>query len=282
MVAVETPVQQRPILTICFTLLIIAQVGMSILLLTIILANIRRAAAFYNFLVITWIGVPIYLLLLYTGEYRKESVRQDVCALQAVLKHGLDSAFSSALFMLALESWRLIAYGTSQSSSGSGKLLTGSLLSIPWVHFVAYSTTTALLYDAHPENVHRNTNSFYCTLHNDVLGIVQATEVILTVLATFFFERKKIKKAAANMNIAKDLDLSTFVRLIAITLWQTIGILSNAKSFSQKLLHMEALTYLSYAILASVPLMVFLVFSSQKDIILTWYYWKSLDPTAMI
>ncbi|KZS89439.1 hypothetical protein SISNIDRAFT_489126 [Sistotremastrum niveocremeum HHB9708] len=237
---------------------------MSILLLTIILANVRRAAAFHNFLFIAWIGIPIYLLLLYTGQYRKETVRQDVCALQAVLKHGLDSAFSSASFMLALESWRLIAYGTVKSSSGSGKLLTGIILSIPWCHFVGYSTTTALLNNAYPGNIHRNSNSFYCTLHNDVFGIVQTTEVILVVLATFFFEGEKIKKAAASMNIAKDLDSSTFVRLIAITLWQTIGILSNAKSFSQKLLHMTALTYLSYAILASVPLMVFLVFSSQK------------------
>ncbi|KZS95559.1 hypothetical protein SISNIDRAFT_351779 [Sistotremastrum niveocremeum HHB9708] len=92
-----------PFQLFAFALLLTAQVGLTFLLVTLLLAKVRRTLSFYNLLVITWVLVPIYLLLFYTKQYDVPQVHSDICAAQAILKHGVDSAFLVALFLLAFE-----------------------------------------------------------------------------------------------------------------------------------------------------------------------------------
>ncbi|KZT39567.1 hypothetical protein SISSUDRAFT_629609 [Sistotremastrum suecicum HHB10207 ss-3] len=175
-------------LKICLAMLLTAQIGITFLIATIALTKIRRAPAFHNFMFIIWIGTFTYLLLFYTGQYEADIPRPEVCAAQAIMKHGADSAAVSALFLLSVESWRLaIREKANSKSSRSWLILT---LAIPYAHFVAFATITAIFVNANPQNAYRTLNSFYCTLRNVPFGIIQGVELNALVLFAVIFQVK--------------------------------------------------------------------------------------------
>ncbi|KZS95546.1 hypothetical protein SISNIDRAFT_483777 [Sistotremastrum niveocremeum HHB9708] len=226
--SLETPGPPNPILISAFALLLTAQVGLTFLLLTLLLIKIRRALAFYNFIFITWVSTPIYLLLFYTKQYQVPHVPEDICAAQAILKHGVDSAFLSALFLLALESWKLAKHGTSDPPTVS--LWRILVIALPYASFLVSSlaifirgkTSSASKYDVVQY-------SFYCTLEgNATLNSIGNVEYTLIMLGTVFCEvstalvYRKMKKLAANI-VKNDLGFSAFVRLGVFTFWLSIG-----------------------------------------------------------
>ncbi|KZT39568.1 hypothetical protein SISSUDRAFT_1061050 [Sistotremastrum suecicum HHB10207 ss-3] len=264
-------------------MLLVAQIGLAFLLLTIVVAKVRRVPAFYNFIFIIWVGSLVYLLLFYTGQYRGDDVRMEVCAAQAVLKHGVDAAAVSALFFLALESWRLAIRGTLDARSPRPWLILS--IAIPYIHFAVYSTVTVKLISANPQNVYRVPDSFYCTFKNATFGIIQATELDGLVLVTLILEVKtgllywKTRKAVEKLksNADSSVNFSIFSRLAVFTLWQIIGLIINAGSFGPNLNDITAVRDAPSIVLASVPFVIFLVFSTQKDIMLKWCFWKAAE-----
>ncbi|KZS89438.1 hypothetical protein SISNIDRAFT_489125 [Sistotremastrum niveocremeum HHB9708] len=243
----------------------------------------------------------------YTGQYEADTVRREVCAAQAILKHGVDPAAVSALFLFSVEaslnSWRLAVRETVDLiSSGPWLILT---LAIPYVHFVAYSTITAVLVNANPQNAYRNPNSFYCTLRNPTFGIIQGAELNALVLVALIFQVKtgllywKRRKAVGKYKPTAEssVNLSTFIRLAVFTLWQLIGyeiahqksvpdlssddlsrLISNAGSFGSELWSLVTVRHAIMSVIAaSIPFVVFLVFSTQKDIMLKWCFWKAME-----
>ncbi|KZS95548.1 hypothetical protein SISNIDRAFT_452205 [Sistotremastrum niveocremeum HHB9708] len=278
----ETPGPPNPILLSAFALLLTAQIGLTLLLLTIVLAKIQRSPAFYNFVFITWVSLPIYLLLFYTKQYQVLHVRLDICAVQAILKHGVDSAFVCALLMLALECWWSLKYGTYDIKMT--RLRKNLILILPYAHFIAFSAAIALLgtmsniYVTPQINVYVIVSySFYCTLGNDLISNIQAAEIALLVLATFFYEvrtgllYRKMRKARMNMKINDKWAFSVFVRLSFCTLWQMIGLLNTASGLLVRFSNLTVLRDdISLFVLVTTPLIVLVIFSTQKDILMAW------------
>ncbi|KZT35485.1 hypothetical protein SISSUDRAFT_1051367 [Sistotremastrum suecicum HHB10207 ss-3] len=270
-------------LTVCLAMLLTAQIGIPLLLSTMAFIKIRRVPAFYNFIFIIWIGTPVYALLFYAGQSETDTVRPKLCAAQAILKHGVDPAAVSALCLLSVESWRLANGETVDSRWSAPRLIL--TLAIPYAHFVAYLIVTTVLVIADPHNAYRGADSFYCTVANTTFGLIQSVELNALVLVTLIFEvktgllywkrRKTVEKYKPNPET--NLNRSTFIRLTVFTLWQFIGLLGNSVSFGSNWYHIAGMRYAMYIIAASIPLVVFLVFSTQKDIMLKWCFWKAVE-----
>ncbi|KZT39570.1 hypothetical protein SISSUDRAFT_629641 [Sistotremastrum suecicum HHB10207 ss-3] len=98
-----------------FTLIILGQTGIMVLLFTMFTSNtlVPRLPVLYNLLFITYLDTHVYLILLYTGEYMNPAIDSVTCLAQAALKHGLDAAFILSTFFLVFE---VDYFGTSRNS----------------------------------------------------------------------------------------------------------------------------------------------------------------------
>ncbi|KZT41019.1 hypothetical protein SISSUDRAFT_1043307 [Sistotremastrum suecicum HHB10207 ss-3] len=209
-------------------------------------------------------------------QFQVPNVSSDICAVQAILKHGFDSAFICALLMLALECWWSLKYGTSNIKMT--RLRKNMMILLPYVHFIVFSAVTAILGTTGNKNV---TNayvlvsySFYCALDNDLISNIQAVEIALLALATFVYEAMTgflYWKARMNLNINDKWAFSIFVRLSLFTFWQIIGLLETVagiiRPFNKR--HIVRDDILLF-ILVLTPLMVLLTFSTQRDILMAW------------
>ncbi|KZT41018.1 hypothetical protein SISSUDRAFT_1031460 [Sistotremastrum suecicum HHB10207 ss-3] len=188
-----------------FALLLTAQVGLTLLLLILLLAKIRRAPALYNFIFITWLSVPIYLL--FHGGWLNMGPR-------VVLQVFVGEFWS--------DPWKCRLH------VGNNVL---QIIGLPYVNFLGCSiaifvrgeTYLVSNYDVVPY-------SFYCTLNaNGTVSAIETAENAVIILVTLFYEvrtalvYRKLKKVAATLNVNNDFGFPDFVRLGVFTFWLTIG-----------------------------------------------------------
>ncbi|KZS88786.1 hypothetical protein SISNIDRAFT_253964 [Sistotremastrum niveocremeum HHB9708] len=261
----------RLIQLIWFSLLIAGQIGLSFLLLTFLLARstTQRMNVLYNFILLSLIGTPIYLILFYTGQFMTTTPPYTQCLVQAVLKHGYDPAAISSAFFLVLETLMSTIRGPVSSSSGHSHWM---LLCLPYLNWMIVSTATAVIGLRFPEKVARGRHSFFCTINDATFGAILTWELVLIAAATLVCQVAlgivvhKRRKACRKLGVPSALNLSQIVRISVFNLWELIGLLLNSAALGEFI----GQTMIATSFLAIVPLSVFVIFASQKDIMDFW------------
>ncbi|KZT39077.1 hypothetical protein SISSUDRAFT_1046138, partial [Sistotremastrum suecicum HHB10207 ss-3] len=263
----------RAIQIVWFTVLFGGQIGLLAFLLTLFLSKslTPRLYVLQNFLIITFLGNPIYLFLFYSGDYSRESVAPDICAAQAALLHGLDCAFTLSSLLHVFESWRVAVVGPSLQDD---IYRTWIILLIPYVHWISTTIGVFCLSAAHPEEVYRASGSFYCMYHGAAARAVYVEYAVIGLLILivqgFFCHLFWTRRCfLSGVGIELPISRSMFLRVALFTLIQIFGVVSVTAMLMTE--GHIAITYCLSSFCASASLLVVLVFATQQDILDLWF-----------
>ncbi|KZS88789.1 hypothetical protein SISNIDRAFT_254018 [Sistotremastrum niveocremeum HHB9708] len=151
----------RAIQIVWFSLLIVAQAGLALLLLTYYLSKSAqpRIPSLYNVVFLSFLESIVYVILFYTGQYMNTDPPYIQCFLQAVLKHGLDPAFIVSSLLLVSETWLNTLQGPKKSSRPIIRQVT--LLALPYFNALLFAIPAAVLGLRFREKVVRGPHSFF-------------------------------------------------------------------------------------------------------------------------
>ncbi|KZT39189.1 hypothetical protein SISSUDRAFT_1045954 [Sistotremastrum suecicum HHB10207 ss-3] len=256
-----------------FSLLIIGQAGLAILLLTLFLAKSLspRMPALYNFILLSFLGTPVYLILFYTGEFMNPSPPYTQCYVQAILKHGFDPAFVLSALILLFETWQTVMRGP--AGPRHPVLRNWIMLGLPYFNFLLFAIPAAVIGNRFPEIVNRGGHSFFCTIANVKFGMILGIELSIFAIGMFICQVGicyvvwKRRKATRSFGIPSIVDLSLVTRIFIFGIWEIIGLLLNSGA-------VKSSTLVATSFLAILPISVFVTFASQKDILRLWYQFR--------
>ncbi|KZS88779.1 hypothetical protein SISNIDRAFT_459399 [Sistotremastrum niveocremeum HHB9708] len=256
-----------------FSLLIVGQAGLAILLLTLLLAKSLspRMPALYNFILLSFLGTPVYLILFYTGQYMNPSPPYTQCYVQAILKHGFDPAFT----------WQTVMRGP--ASPRHPVVRNWIMLSLPYFNFLLFAIPAAVIGTRFPGIVNRGGHSFFCTIANvkfifaigmlicqgnfvNLRTLLRANSRFPSAVGICYVVWKR-RKATRSFGIPSIVGLSLLTRIFIFGIWEIIGLLLNSGA-------VKSSTLVATSFLAILPLSVFVTFASQKDILRLWYQFR--------
>jgi len=159
---------------------------------------------------------------------------------------------------------------------------TAFLLTAPYIVYGSWATAAAWLGIRNPDRISRNRRFFYCSLEHSQLtdGIGLFTALIL--ITTMVFEiwiavivRKNwrdIRRAGSGGGVALDLIFRIFLFGIYIILGTVLSLLSLVAPRSP----------IPDLWVATVPMIVVVIFGSQKDVFRTFIFWRKKKQSSQV
>ncbi|KZT39535.1 hypothetical protein SISSUDRAFT_1127932 [Sistotremastrum suecicum HHB10207 ss-3] len=278
----------RSLQLIWFGFLIAGQLGLFALLVTVFWVRGRPEhkrlplAGVINVKIITFLNTFVYLLLFYSGDYMNVQPPLTICLVQASLKHGFDAAFLCAIFLFVLEASLVTIFLIQECF-----FATVLIVAIPYLTFMVVTVAVAVAGGVQPRDVIRVEHAFYCSLNDHILGLIIQVHLTILVGGTFvmqaflirsFLSRRRTygrlitELACEQEGVAQSLTVSQFVRMsIFIALefvWALLAVLDMIP-------HTDVMAGDRVpCIVAIIPLCVFLIFGTQRDILNAWCFWK--------
>ncbi|KAJ7107287.1 hypothetical protein C8R43DRAFT_816761, partial [Mycena crocata] len=232
--------------------------------------RVKRHPALVN-VCMTWILSGIFsLLLFYAGQASGPEPQKGLCIAQTSLLYGITPMWSVAVLVLLYN--MILAMNENPKAAGVSrpKMITPQMLSAPYVVQAAFSIAALVGSLAHPENVNRARRFFYCALHLKQLSLAMSLFTTLIGLAiggcmayiavVFFRNWHGMRHAGRPSRI----DVQLFARVLIFGVYIIFG-------FAVNIISMVAPHNLApdlYA--ATIGTVVFLVFSTQADVLRTW------------
>ncbi|EJF58584.1 hypothetical protein BD309DRAFT_920132 [Dichomitus squalens] len=253
-------------------------IGLLAVLLTALFARkIYRHFTWLNFC-ITWLIYCIsYLLLAFTGQQtRKEAPAYPICLTQASLIYAAPVLVAMSTFALVLQLWFTLSSALAPPAKVKSRnyVRNGLLLVAPYVAWLGAVITILVIGTLHPNTVERAGHFVYCTISSGRPGNIIAIIVAIILLVMVVFDIYIATVLYRNWRALRGSDrpgqipLSLLVRVAIFSFVCVVGIgcagvfLSNVAFFAGNV------------IIALMPLIAFLVFGTQRDILDVWMFWR--------
>ncbi|KZT38878.1 hypothetical protein SISSUDRAFT_705491 [Sistotremastrum suecicum HHB10207 ss-3] len=254
----------QTILLFWFSVMIVAQAGLFVLLLTFCLSKsiTPRDPALINLTLISFLETFVYLILFYNGSYMDQTPPFTPCLTQAVLKHGLDMGYVTAVFILIVETWLSLRRLGKPPRNDSTALRLYITISTPYLASTFVVIPVIVYAMRFPESVLRESWAFYCTISNTSLGQVsQSLQGVLAagtlicqglIVRLIIIHRSRNELLSTNM-----LDASKGIRVGVFLILEIILLLFSSGMF-------EAWVVLRTSVLAVAPILLLGVFATQS------------------
>ncbi|KZS90390.1 hypothetical protein SISNIDRAFT_488278 [Sistotremastrum niveocremeum HHB9708] len=277
----------QTILLFWFSVMIVAQAGLFVLLLTFCLSKsiTPRDPALINLTLISFLETFVYLILrayrtsFYNGSYMDQTPPFTPCLTQAVLKHGLDMGYVTAVFILIVETWLSLRRLGKPPRNDSTALRLYITISTPYLASTFVVIPVIVYAMRFPESVLRESWAFYCTISNTSLGQVsQSLQGVLAagtlicqglIVRLIIIHRSRNELLSTNM-----LDASKGIRVGVFLILEIILLLFSSGMF-------EAWVVLRTSVLAVAPILLLGVFATQSDLFRVWFpCWGAAEDTS--
>lgn len=225
----------------------------------------------------TWVIYSIsYCILLFGGK--AEDPPGTLCYVQSAMSHGSSPMVAVSTLILVVQTWLTFREPT-QSFGGQRWSQTTKLaftIATPYIVFILFTVLTSVLQARDPQTV-RAPTGLYCSIYGTFFGRwgVQAFCTVSLVLIVAFEAaigvryiqmRKQMSSVFPLANRTTSLALVVRVALFNVysVITLGVGILLLANNFSAWPVMIQA----------ALPLAAAVVFGTQKDVFLVWYFWK--------
>ncbi|KAI0661868.1 hypothetical protein C8Q70DRAFT_1052169 [Cubamyces menziesii] len=271
--------QEHTELKIFLTFQFSGGIGLLAVLITALFARkVYRHFTWLNFCITWLIYVVSYTLLAFSGQQtRAEPPVYPLCLSQACLIYAAPVLVAMSTFSLVLQLWFTLSNALRPPPKGTEPrhyFRNSFLLVAPYVLWLGFLVAILVLGTRHPETVQRSNGLVYCTIKTGTPGNVTAACVAAILLimvgldvyiATVLF---KNWRALRKSDRPGQIPFSLIVRVAIFSFVCVVGIgcafvfLSNVSAFAGN------------TIIALMPLIAFLVFGTQRDILSVWLFWR--------
>lgn len=253
-------------------------VGMSFILLNVFVARrtVKRHPVFISFC-FTWMLFSLsYTLLAYGGQPMTPTPNFELCLAQAGMIHGATSMIGLSVFVFVLHTHLTLREGLKiRTPPRTPQLRVIALVIAPYIAYCVTLVAGIVVGYLQPREVYRS--GYYCTFKSVAIGdvslafaaaaIVAALVVeILTVITLHRYWRAF--QAALEVDA---LSISMLVRTIILLLGSVVALVTCLTFL------VNVTGEIPNMVLASLPVMAFLVFGTQMDL---WYAWRTKGLSA--
>ncbi|KAJ7737706.1 hypothetical protein B0H16DRAFT_1891555 [Mycena metata] len=264
------------LINVFLALQMLGLIGSCALVLTTTLSRrAPRSATWQNFFTSWIISTVSYALLLFGGQLGQMQAAKDpmfgVCLAQAGLVYGIPSLTAATTFGLIAQIWFSVQSLLARKVKHE-QLLTIGLLILPYVILASMVIASWAAGIHNPQVVRIIGSGMYCHIDNSsTLGRVSAVLVALTMIPTVALEIMICVSLRRNWETFKRMkhSLAIILRVVIFTIFGILAIsLSAVFVFSSA--HGAGLNI----VFATMPVVAVVVFSTQKDILSVWMFWK--------
>jgi len=258
-----------------------SHLGLPLLLAVVLLSRkIQRHITFIN-LCVAFIIIGISSsLLLYAGKIEGPEPPKMLCLMQASLLYGMPALSSTSALILVLQMFFVIRshYHGQEYLDRNHAIRLWAMLISPYVSFLFWIVTTAVIGASHPERLSRNRRFFYCSV--DFLPLTNTLTIFSAVVlfATLVFEAWTVVILVKQWNVQKgstmrrSLELSLPIRILAFGFYITIALSLSLLSIKTPQSPVPDLA------IASAATVVTLIFGTQTDILRALRFWRNSPP----
>ncbi|TFY70656.1 hypothetical protein EVG20_g2344 [Dentipellis fragilis] len=277
-----------------------SQVLMPILVATFLFSKARRDATLVSFCA-TFIPSGISAcLLLYAGQATGPEPNKALCIAQAALVNPCPPMWALALLACIFHMWKSLDMDPGRREYS--RTLKYCLILLPYVVFIVYAVATAILSAMHPKKVTRQRRYLYCMLQQSHLyGGFNATPitlfadyrdsqnsiVILTIVVCavviglaahlgykLYSSWRYLRRAGRKANIV---NVKLGFRLMIFMVYILIGAVFTVWSLFNRGLDTSARDLF----MASLGILVFALFGTQRDLFQVWCFWRRPSPSTL-
>ncbi|KAJ7096149.1 hypothetical protein C8R44DRAFT_889863 [Mycena epipterygia] len=245
--------------------------SVALVLTTTLSSRSPRNATWQNFFTSWIISTVSYSLLLFSGQVNKPEPMFGVCLAQAGLIYGIPSLTAATTFGLIAQIWFSVQALLARKIKNE-RLWTIGILILPYVILFAMVIASWAVGIRNPDLVVMIGSGMYCHIGpSGTLGKVSAALVALSLIPTLALEIMICVALRRNWATFKRMkhSMSITLRVIIFTMFGILAIaLSGIFVFTES--HGAALNI----VFAAMPVVAVIVFSTQKDIISVWMFWK--------
>jgi len=255
----------------------IGWLGCSILLLTIIFSRkIQRHATWTN-LCLAWILSGVSFSLLFLGHQMKNTPYYPLCVTQAALIYASQTLTSGASVALAIQLlFRVnsLVYSSPEISPRFHRIRCIILVASPYLAFITFFIGVLVVGLNHPDTVQKSKNGMYCHIHDQFQVPAKLTTafMVLTMFPTVSIEGIIILGLYRNWRTYQrdngDL-LGMIIRVCCFTFFSALSVGISFVYLSQ-----PSSISVGRIIWALDPVAFFVIFSTQRDILNTWMFWR--------
>ncbi|KAI0787294.1 hypothetical protein C8Q74DRAFT_595487 [Fomes fomentarius] len=280
--ATQVPVkEQEQDLTevkIFLTFQITGAIGLLAVLLTAVLApKVYRHFTWLNFC-ITWLIYCIsYILLALAGQQtRREPPAYPLCLAQASLIYAAPVMVAMSTFSLVLQLWFTLSSALQPPKKVKERhcFRNTFLILAPYIAWLGFVIGILVIGTVHPQLVARAGHFVYCTIEGgkagNVTALVTAAVLFVMVALDLYIGSVLYKnwRALRGSDRPGQIPFSLIARVAIFSFVCVVGIgatmvfLSNVSYFAGNI------------IISLMPLIAFLVFGTQQDILNVWFFWR--------
>jgi len=235
-------------------------------------------------LCLTWILSGIFsCTLLYWGVHEGPEPPFGLCVTQSSLVYGVPPMTATAVCALVFQVWLGLFNSKKETVDPRWRTFrTALLLTAPYIVYGSWATAAAWLGIQNPERVSRNRRFFYCSLEyapfTDGIGLFTALILIVTMTFEIWIAvilRKNwrdIRRAGSRGGVALDLIFRVCLFGVYVMLGMVLSLLSLVAPKSP----------IPDLWVASVPMIVVIIFGSQKDVFRALIFWRKDEQKLQV
>ncbi|KAI0761007.1 hypothetical protein BD413DRAFT_681400 [Trametes elegans] len=273
--------EQHAELKVFLTFQFLGAIGLLAVLLTAVFARkVYRHFTWLNFCISWLIYCVSYTLLAFSGQQtRREQPVYPLCLTQACLIYAAPVLVAMTTFSLVLQLWFTLQNALKPPAKGTPRQTFRDvfMLLAPYVLWLGFIIAILVLGTQHPSTVQRAGGLVYCTIKTGtprVSGNVTASFVAAILLVMVGLDvyigvvLYKNWRALRGSDCPRKLPFSLIVRVSIFSFFCVVGIGCAFLFLS------EVSFFAGNTIIALMPLIAFLVFGTQRDILGAWCFWR--------
>jgi len=250
------------------------QIGLPILVLTSLRSKkLNRRSTFVNFCITLIIYSIAFSILLYSGQYRRAEPNHVLCGAQASMIMGAIPMVGVAALTVVLQIWATFQTpGSIIFDTFERPGVPFILLSAPYATFFGYLLGSILVVTQRPDSVWAH-NGLYCFFNLSAiwyylvpitcLVLIAVTAILeVAILVEWYLRWRDLKKAFPLADKKAQALICLRVFLFTIYTWFALA--------AALMLREESSPGTPYLFEAGLPLVTFLVFATQEDILEAW------------
>ncbi|KAH7107201.1 hypothetical protein BKA62DRAFT_686265 [Auriculariales sp. MPI-PUGE-AT-0066] len=260
---------------------IAGQALLALLLVTFLFSrrlNSKRHPVVINF-VLTWLlsTIPACLLLYGNGHLERQP-DPSLCLYNAALVAGIPPMVACSFFAVVAEVYLMMRSVTAQKEYARRTWLTVTLIAAPYAAFIAFALITGVVGFNHPENVDRDAEMVFCSVskHNLAYYIWIPTTVVVTAtlglgVALVILLWRNWRGVRGNSVV----DINLVIRALCFAVFELFLI----ATFMLAIFDNNTVPKFMQAV---APVAVFFIFSTQPDVLHSWFFCFGRDNQARV
>ncbi|EJD03587.1 uncharacterized protein FOMMEDRAFT_139814 [Fomitiporia mediterranea MF3/22] len=268
--AIDLGPHKDAILDVFFAFLIIGgHVGLPLALTTMVILKTvaHRHPTLLNLLASWIVYATANLLLLYSGEARKESPEFGVCLTQASMIYGSTVGVAAATLGLVLQLWLEFRGMSLTKDSRTSTLTNVQLMLLPWASFALITIGSAVFGAKHPDLVSIQWQ-FYCTLTSNAVIYTVCTFTLVLLALILGFQASVLRtlfKASRQFRASNQNSYHLVLRVGIFTIYSVITFIVSI------VITLKPTATFAYLFVSTLPLAAFFIFGTQKENLRFWF-----------